>query len=171
MEKDGSKPAPAKQRKGTAARKQRRRRPEEEIETYRIAIDDWSWDFTFGQAFDRLSAAPHADYRHLTVKGHLLDMPRVKADAVELTFMPDSRLNPGAEAAGASGPAGGLHLWRGTLAGLLSMPMDILPSLLTMLIGERLRFVTLTGARLRYGRAQVRHYRLAMVPDDEGDDD
>lgn len=45
------------------------------------------------------------------------------------------------------------------------MPLDVLPSVLQIAAFERLRYVVITGDRLRYGHGLVRTYRLLRTLD------
>lgn len=167
MNKDKTDRTTTTKRRKAPARKPRPKRPEDAIRSYPVAIESWSWDYSFGLAFDKASPDPYAEYRHLTIRGHLIDMPDVKAATVELTFLPGDLDRRHSAERGALRTVGSLHLWRGRLTGLITMPRDALPPILTMLAAGKFHVVDITAARLHYGRAMVNRFRIAMTRDDE----
>jgi hypothetical protein len=56
------------------------------------------------------------------------------------------------------------HIDRGrrtkVFSAYFSMPVDVLPTIVPMLLGERLRFLILQGSKLHYGGTPVRSYRF-----------
>ncbi|MEZ5898509.1 MAG: hypothetical protein R3D51_03350 [Hyphomicrobiaceae bacterium] len=125
----------------------RRRSPEQdEPRTYVVRIEDWEWSLSFGVNTMSHRTDPYADFRHLVLRGKLLRPTNLKADTGELTLLPDPRLNWDQRQKDEPKCVGSLDLYRGRLTGLLSLPSDALPSLLQMLIGERLRYAVITSA-------------------------
>ena len=167
MNKDNSVRTATTKKRSAPARKPHRKRPEGDIRSYPIAIESWSWDYSFGLAFDKASPDPYAEYRHLTIRGHLIDMPDVKAETVELTFLPGDLDRQHNAKCGGPRTVGSLHLWRGRLTGLITMPRDALSPVLTMLAADRFHVVDIAAARLCYGRTMVIRYRIATTYDDE----
>jgi hypothetical protein len=51
------------------------------------------------------------------------------------------------------------------LESVISMPEDVLPSLLPMLLAERLRYVVLNGTPLFRRQAEIRSYRFEAIVD------
>lgn len=60
-----------------------------------------------------------------------------------------------------------MSLYRGDLQGLFPMPSDALPPVLTMLTAGRLRYVVMSGAKMRYGHARIQSFRLEMDLDED----
>jgi hypothetical protein len=56
---------------------------------------------------------------------------------------------------------GSMNLHREAQA-IFSLPADALPSLLTMLIGEKFRHIVLHGTSLRYQQASAHSFRFEM---------
>jgi hypothetical protein len=80
--------------KGKRPRKKRRvRKAHAETISYIIEIKDWDWEFSFGINAMKDRADPYLDFRHLELRGTLLRPSEIKTDKVELTFLPDRRLN------------------------------------------------------------------------------
>lgn len=74
--------------------------------------------------------------------------------------MPDLRLNEGERERYERHSCGSLNLHRGHLRALLPIPLDALPSVLQIASSDHLRYVVITGDKLRYGQGLVRTYRL-----------
>ena len=134
---------------------------------YVVAIDDWDWSVWFGVNKVPERGGPFSDYRHLLLYGKVL-RPALKADSAQLTLLPEYALNEGNRERHNPTAIGSLQLHRGTLRGLVSLPADLLPPLLTMLTGNKLRYAVLSGDKLRYNQALLRDFRLQRALD-EGD--
>lgn len=110
---------------------------------------------------------PYSDYRHLQLRGKILRPSKIKADTVELVFLPDRRLNEGERERDRPIGLGSLKLHRGHLQGIFPMPSDVMPLLLTMLTAEKLRYVVMNGAKMRYGHARIQSFRMEMSIDED----
>jgi len=154
-------------RKPAHRRKRRRGRPRDDPVYYVVEVAEWDWSLMFGISPRRDMDGPYSDYRHLNLRGRLVHPTQVKAREVELTLMPDRRLNEGERDRDEPQSCGSLHLHRGHLRGLLPMPLDALPSVLQIACAERLRYVVITGEKLRYGHGLVRMYRLQRAVDED----
>lgn len=154
-----------KARKSARRRKRRRGRPRDDPVYYVVEVAEWDWSLMFGvnQRPDR--DGPYSDYRHLNLHGNLLYPAQVKAREVEVTLMPDRRLNEGERERDQPHSVGSMHLHRGYFQILLPMPLDALPSVLQIACADRLRYVVITGDRLRYGHGLVRMYRMQRTID------
>ena len=62
---------------------------------------------------------------------------------------------------------GSLTLYQGALQGLILMPLDALKPVMQMLIAERFKYVIIQGARLRYRKTIIHHYRLERGLDED----
>lgn len=161
-------------------RRQAKRRPSRSrtkvrptTEFYVVQIERWDWSFSFGVNPSRKHfPEPYSDYRHLEVNGRLLRPKAVKAEIASLTFLPRLDLDLTAVAAlpGSVEPkgVGSAHVRAGAFQGLLSMPHDVLASLLTALAAGQLHYVTLEGEPLFRGQATLRRFSFqsAYDPDD-----
>ena len=121
------------QAKRRPARSKAQVRPTTEF--YVVHIERWDWSFSFGVNPSRKHfPEPYSDYRHLEVHGRLL---RPKAEMAGLTFLPrlDLDLAAAADLRASAEPkaVGSAHVRAGAFQGLLSMPHDVLASLLTAL--------------------------------------
>jgi len=125
-------------------RKRRRGRLRTEFADYLLEIKDWSWGFSFGINSMRHWDEPYNDFRHLQVRGTLMLPSKLKAENVEFYFLPDHALNEGQREKHEAKAVGSVTRQRsGKLEASLSMPSDVLPAILQMLIGERFHFITL----------------------------
>ncbi|MEN5247277.1 hypothetical protein [Brucella pseudintermedia] len=142
-------------------------RPRVETVYYVLEIADWEWSFMFGAnvAIDR--DGPYSDYRHLQLRGTMLRPAKIKAETVELVFLPDRRLNEGERERDRPIGIGSLNLHRGHLQGIFPMPSDVLPLLLTMLTADKLRYVVMSGEKMRYGNARIQNFRMEMSIDED----
>ncbi|MFN3327127.1 MAG: hypothetical protein ACK5AZ_26860 [Bryobacteraceae bacterium] len=146
-------------------------------EFYVVQIERWDWSFSFGVNPSRKHfPEPYSDYRHLEVHGRLLRPKTAKAEMAGLTFLPRLDLDLAAVAdlpASAEPKAvGSAHVRAGAFQGLLSMPHDVLASLLTALAAGQLRYVTLDGEPLFRSQAMIRRFsfQAAFDPDDLPDE-
>lgn len=152
----------------TAQRKCARRRTRVDPVYYVVEIQDWDWSFSFGVTKPPLREGPYGDYRHLVVKGKLLRPSKVKTETVELSFLPDQKLNEGRREHDPPPPSiGALSLHRGHLSGVFGLPADALPLLLTMATAGHLRYVILLGAPFRYGHASIKNFRFEMKVEED----
>lgn len=133
---------------------------------YVVRITGWDWSFMFGVDPRPEHEGAHMDYRHLEVQGEVLRPARLKGRACELTFLPDTDLNAGETPRRPLIHAGSLSLHRGQLDGLFSIPADVLPAVLQMLIGNRFQYVIIYGDPMRYRHASALRYRFEMRLDD-----
>jgi hypothetical protein len=147
-------------------RKRPRRRPRTEFADYVLEIKEWNWDFSFGVNSMKDGDGPYHDFRHLQLRGTLVLPSKLKADGVEFYFLPERALNEDKQEDHEPKSVGSINRQRGNLEALLSMPSNVLPAVLQMLIGERFHFAVLHSERLRYGHAPVRSYRLEMTLDE-----
>lgn len=148
-------------------RKRPQRKPVEMPLRYVIRIEAWDWSYWLGINAGHDKTELYNDFRHLHLTGTVLRPSNTKADRVELIFIPDARYNQDYWHQHKLAHIGTLNLYRGTLSGLFSLPMDVLPSLLTMLAAEKLRFVTISSAKLRYGKAVAQNYSFDMNIDED----
>ena len=159
------------QAKRRPARSRARVRPTTEF--YVVQIERWDWSFSFGVNPSRKHfPEPYSDYRHLEVHGRLLRPKAAKAEMAGLTFLPrlDLDLAAVADLPASTEPraVGSAHVRAGAFQGLLSMPHDVLASLLSALAAGQLRYVTLDGEPLFRGQATIRRFSFqsAYDPDD-----
>lgn len=158
----------AEEAKKTPARKKRTRgRPRVENVYYVVAVEDWDWSLWFGVSNMPEREGPYDDYRHLNLRGQLLHPSKLKCETVELHFLPDKRLNEGARERNQPLSIGHLRFRSGHMYGVVSMPADALPLLLTLATAEKLRYVVMQGDRLRYGNASVKSFRVEMSIDED----
>ncbi len=145
---------PKEARKRTGRRRKTRREMRgDDVVHYIVAIEDWDWSFLFMAGDHRFQERRYSDYRHLQIFGKLIRPTKMNAETVELTFLPDYRNDERS-----SGPPAHLvgSIGRGRFTALLTMPADVLPPILQMLIAGKFRFVVMSGTRPRYGRGSKR---------------
>jgi hypothetical protein len=147
--------------KGKKPRRKRRvRKARAETISYIVEIKDWNWEFSFGVNTMKDRDDPYSDFRHLELHGTLLRPSKVKADEVEVTFLPGRRLNEAERKRDQPQSVGSFHLHHGRMHFLIPMPADALPAVLAMMIAGRIRYVEMNGERPRYRQGRIRSYRL-----------
>ena len=132
---------------------------------YLVEIKEWDWSFSFGLADPRWEPKAYSDYRHLQIRGTLLYPVRMRGPAVELTLLPDAKMDKEDWPDGAPLGVGSLrvnHKLNRLLQGLLSCPADALAPILTMLTAGQFKFVVLNGSPIRHRNAQITNYRLEI---------
>ncbi len=150
----------------------RRRKHSVELPTnYVVNILRWNWSYSFGLNPVRRESDPFMEFRHLTVSGVLMLPQRHEDEKVELMVIPDQDLNASVRRQRVEKPlaVGSLGRSRGfsILQGYLSLPQDVLHTLLSMLVADRLKFVLLNGTRIGRGGARISSYRFCEVLRDD----
>lgn len=153
----------------TAPSRKKRARGPPRIESvyYVVEVTDWDWSLWFGVSNIPEREGPYDDYRHLDLRGTLLRPSKLKCATVGLHFLPDKRLNEGERERNQPVSVGHLNLRAGHMNGIMSMPADALPLLLTLAAAEKLRYVVIQGDPFRYGNAAVKSFRVEMSIDED----
>lgn len=125
-----------------------------------VAVESWEWGFSFGVE-RRPEKDPYKDYRHLHLWGSLVRPPKTKTRAVKVVLVPSQNMNERAREKQTPLSVGSLHSYRGEMEVGLSMPADVLPSLLAVLAADRVRYLVIEGTGTR-ARADVIDYSLEM---------
>lgn len=137
---------------------------------YVIMIARWEWSFSFGASLREAQSKSYHDYRHLTIFGSLVSPKLTTTDVreCELTLMPDRSLDEDRWGVGIVTAVGSLSLNRGTgvLQVVLPIPAGVLAPLLATLVAGRLKYATLTGERLRRGKAIIQSMRFDTTFDE-----
>jgi hypothetical protein len=149
------------------ANRKRRRKPREEFVDYIVAINGWGWSFSLSLNTERRAVDPYHEFRHLQIRGRLLHPIGLKTDQVNLTLLPSHELDPETRKQSTPLCVGSLDVYGDRVNGLVSIPADVLPPILQMLIGEQFRFVAMRGPRLKHRRALLHSFRLEMTIDEE----
>ena len=74
-------------------KKRRRKQAQTDPISYLVEIENWDWSYSFGINDPKHFDDPYSEYRHLQIVGRLLRPSSVTAQTVELTLIPDVRLN------------------------------------------------------------------------------
>jgi hypothetical protein len=114
-----------------------------------VAVESWDWGFSFGVEKRSERDAPYSDYRHLHVRGNLVKPTNTRAKNANVVFLPSQSLNQSDRADRIPLSVGHLHSYRGVLDVGLSMPADVLPSLLTVFAADRAPYLVLEGTGSR----------------------
>ncbi len=151
-----------------AARKKRRRRaPRSAYVDYVAAIEGWEWSYSLSLNEEKYAADPYHEFRHLVITGRLLRPAGLKTDRIEVSLLPVVGMNPGQRKDLEPLAVGSLESRDDGIVGLISIPMDVLPAILQMLVAERLKFIAMGGGRFQHRRARLNGFRLEMKMDEE----
>jgi len=132
---------------------------------YVVEIAGWSWSYTLYHA-DRsrpFEAHEIGEFRHLELDGILREPTVPKCQSVRITLVPsrDFDLDRTVKTVASA------SLYQSVLTFYANLPLDALPPLLTCLAAERVKFVSLRGAKLRYGKALIQSLHIKENIDDE----
>lgn len=133
---------------------------------YTIAIDTWDWSFSFGVNKISSFSDPYNDFRHLVITGTLKQPAMPKVTSVSVTLMPDMRFNESARQNDKPQHVGSINARGSEFDALLSIPADVLPSIIAALHAGQIRFVAMEGEKLRYGEGLVTRFSLDRTADD-----
>ncbi|TAJ82896.1 hypothetical protein [Reyranella sp.] len=148
--------------KGNVRRKRKRRTaPRYAYEHYSLSIERWEWDYSFGiNEWKKHFRGTYREHRALTIHGVLHRPAGLIGTRAEVSFLPSDM--EGRAQRLPEPPTSIGQMWRvrreQKFEVFVSLPSDVLPSLLSMLIAEKLRFVTLDGMVLFRGRTEIRRF-------------
>jgi hypothetical protein len=124
-------------------KKRRRRTPLAEFDQYIMQIASGDWSYSFSLNTQKNAIDPYHEFRHLRITGKLLRPIGQKTDKVELTLLPKADDNEDRRADHKPLSVGSLEVYADRIVGLISIPMDALPPILSMMVGDRFEFVTM----------------------------
>ena len=163
-------PSMADEPKPKAAKKKKRRRaPPEEFVEYVVEITDWDWGYSLSLNTGKYrDEDPYHEFRHLQITGKLLRPAGLKTDAVQVSLLPSSEMSEERRKDYKPIALGALDLYPDMIKGSIGIPADVLAPILQMLIARELKFILLTGSKLRYRSARLTGLRLEMrLTDDD----
>jgi hypothetical protein len=148
-------------------KKRRRRMPLAEFDQYIMQIAPWDWSYSFSLNTQRNAIDPYHEFRHLRITGKLLRPIGQKTDKVELTLLPKADDNEDRRADHKPLSVGSLEVYGDRIVGLISIPMDALPPILSMMVGDRFKFVAMGGTKFWHRKSRVHSLRLEMNIEEE----
>ncbi len=141
--------------------------------SYVVRIDHWDWGYGFGLNAMRDYNDPYFEYCHLHING-LCVHPRKLAEAnikAQLTFMPDPKLDQARRSQDNSKHVplgvGSLERRENYFVGSIALPGEMLSPILGMLVADKLKFVNLSGEKLRRHKTLIRSYQIDHVFDED----
>jgi len=152
---------------------------------YSVRIESWNCDYSFGlnSSYDPLRRdddvsflfeSPYNEYRDLVLKGAFLEPAQLKEQKFEAHFTRRSHLNEKSidehlhryeEAPPKS--VGGFSKQGHCIAAFLAVPEDAFALIFQNAQANKIKFMTLRGQKLRYGRGQIHRYYLQEQQDEE----
>jgi hypothetical protein len=141
---------------------QRRRTPREEFCQNIIQIASWDWSYSFSLNTQRNAIDPYHEFRHLRIMGRLLRPIGQKTDKVELTLLPKADDTEDRRTDHKPLSIGSLEIYADRIVGLISIPMDALAPILTVMVGDRFKFVTMGGTKFWHRKSRLHSLGLEM---------
>lgn len=145
----------------------KRRQPREELVDYIVAIEGWDWGYSLSLNMERQAIDPYHEFRHLHIRGRLLNPKDLKSDQIEVTLLPSRDLDPEARKQSTPFGVGSLDGYGQPVTGLVSIPQDALLPILQMMIGERFKFMAMRGTKFSRRRATLHGFRLEVKIDQD----
>ncbi|EXF94303.1 hypothetical protein HK44_002075 [Pseudomonas fluorescens HK44] len=145
------------------SKKRGRPRLETLFARYEIQITSWdfSWSFCLARPTDRWQGKSHfKEMATLTLHGHVIEPEVFKYPEALLRLVADPWLDTLVEQPSA---IGSLYTNDKQLTGYVCIPSHQMPMLVSA--ANRLLFIELNGAPLRYRRALIRELHLSTAPD------
>ncbi|WP_342738433.1 hypothetical protein [Bradyrhizobium sp. B117] len=138
----------------------RRRKPPEEILDYVVEID--SWDFSYWLALNTVRNAfdPYHDHRDVELKGRLLRPTGLQTDRATASLFPSTNLMEDRRKDFKPIAVGSIESYPDRLEARLSIPSDMLPSVLQVLAAGRLKCLVMRGSKFRYRSARLVSFSL-----------
>ncbi|MNB80013.1 hypothetical protein D3C81_1216570 [compost metagenome] len=145
------------------SKKRGRPRLETLFARYEIQITSWdfSWSFYLARPTDRWQGKSHfKEMATLTLHGHVIEPEVFKYPEALLRLVADPWLDTLVEQ---PSTIGSLYANDKQLTGYVGIPSHQMPMLVS--VANRLLFIELNGAPLRYRRALIRDLHLSTAPD------
>lgn len=90
-----------------------------------------------------------------------------KTDKVELSLLPRADDNEDRRTDHKPLSVGSLEIYGDRIVGLISIPMDALAPILSMMVGDRFKFVAMGGTKFWHRKSQLHSLRLEMNIEEE----
>ena len=148
-------------------KRQPRRTPREEFCQYIIQIASWGWSYSFSLNSQSRAIDPYDEFRHLRITGNLLRPTSQKTNKVELTLIPRADTNEDRRIDHKPISVGFLQIHGDRIVGLISIPMDALAPILSMMVGDRFKFVTTGGTKFWHRKSRLHSLQLEMNLEEE----
>jgi hypothetical protein len=149
--------------------KKRARRAADDYADYDIQITRWSWGYHFGLSHQKQDPDGYWESRHIKVEGRVIGEVGVKYPVGEYTLIPKRDCDED-ERVGKPRPknVGFVDAYDGGLHGIFVLPNEALPAVISALVANQFRYLTIRGSRLFRRKADVWGYSLETWLD-EGD--
>jgi hypothetical protein len=147
--------------------KRAKRRDSDDFADYDIEITGWSWGYHFGLDDRKEAGDWYWESRQIKVQGHLIGEVGRRYASAEFVLIPnrdydrDRRIERD-QRVGATRPSrvGTVEARDRALHGLLSLPLEAVPALVTVLAANQFKYMLIRGAKLFRRSAEVWGYSL-----------
>ncbi|SRR6266702_5076288 len=134
-----------------------------EFQEYVVAIAGWDWSYSLSLDTSRDRSEPYHEFRHLLIKGTLLKPTGLRTDQVEVRLLPDRNLDAERRRNHEPISLGTLEISGNMLVGLIPIPMDALAPILTLLVGDRFKFLAMSATEMYRRSTRLTGFRLEMT--------
>jgi hypothetical protein len=161
------------------------RKPLSEAIDYTVHVEEWSCDYSFGlnsfydplrrdDGMSFLHESPFSEYRDLVLRGAFLAPAKLKDRKCEARFVRRTHLDKKAieedlhryQESPPKCVGGFSKQGDGILLAILAIPEDAFALAHQNAAARKIKFLTVQGERLRYGRGDIYHYSLQEVQEE-----
>lgn len=125
-----------------------------------MAIEDCDWGYSFSLNSERKPIDPYHEFRHLQVRGRLLQPVGLQIGRAEISLLPSRELEDPQRRKLEPIALGSLNASPDAILGNIAIPWDALTPILQMLIAGKFRFVLMRGTRFRHRNAKLNRLRI-----------
>ena len=156
------------------AKKKRRRasRPVQEFESYLLELNDWNVSYGFSLGHDNLDHGPYWEHGELLIDGKLSYPPKFSGDRLKMTLLgnrkEDSVLAESSDLSFTPRAVGSLNMRGERREYLGGIPQSVMWGLLPALEAKKIKWISLHGEVVKWGKALIRsiHFAEEYEPED-----
>lgn len=144
-----------------------RRKPPEQMLDYIVEIEGWDFSYWLALNTVRGTLDPYHEYREVEMKGRLLRPAGLQTDRVTISLFPSTNLLEERRKDLKPIAVGSIESYPDRFDARLSIPSDMLPSILQVLFAGRLKYLVMRGSKFRYRSARLINFSLGSKLDED----
>ncbi|ACE99684.1 hypothetical protein IP86_17625 [Rhodopseudomonas sp. AAP120] len=156
-----------KQKQKAPKKAKRRRKPPEEIIDYVVEVDGWDFSYWLALNTVRNERDPYHEHRDVEMRGRLLRPSGLRSDRVTVSLFPSANLLEERRQELTPIAVGSIESYTDRLDARLSIPSDMLPSILQVLAAGRLKYLVMRGSKFRYRSARLVSFSIGSRLDED----
>ncbi|MCP3468336.1 hypothetical protein [Bradyrhizobium sp. CCGUVB23] len=149
----------------TSRKAKRRRKPPGEI----VEVDGWDFNYWLALNTMRNDPDPYHEHRDVEMRGRLLRPAGLQTDSVTVSLFPSTNLLEERRRELKPIAVGSIESYPDRLDARISIPADMLPSVLQVLGASRLKYLVMRGSKFRYRSARLVSYSLGSKLEEDDD--